>query len=189
MIKFTDFAADDEVYGTIHILDLQVGIIDIGNCYTHLPISTLEYREYHPTRAKIGFVETETEIRFDITDDYGRHYTVTATDEDMKHPVILRELAICKTLQKKLQMTEKRLAEIMESDVKSDWEGCNALTGLNIIAKYLPKSGIEGADHDIIFAATVNDILEAGLTEEDAIKLRTLNWMIDETNTGLACFV
>lgn len=86
-------------------------------------------------------------------------------------------------------MTSKRLAEIMKSGGVTSWDGCNVFSGLEIIRKYLPKLGIEGAEHDIIFSATISEILEAGITEEDALKLRKLNWMIDETNTGLACFV
>jgi len=66
-------------------------------------------------------------------------------------------------------------------------EGDNAFLGLQIIVKYLPKSGVEGADHDIIYSADVDKLLEAGLTEDDAIQLRKLNWIISED--CLACFV
>ncbi len=190
MIIFVDNFKDNVEARVINELDLQSGIISIGNYHTHLPISSLEYREKNKEHylVKIEFTKTETEVHFGITDEYGNTYSLIATEEDMEHPAILREIAIIKTLRKEPQMTEKRLTEIMKSD-SGDWEGCNALTGLNIIAKYLPEHGVEGAEHDIIFAATISDILEAGLTEEDAKKLRSLNWMIDETSTGLACFV
>lgn len=86
-------------------------------------------------------------------------------------------------------MTEERLIEIMALDIADIPEECNVFLGLKIITKYLPKQGIEGASHDVIFSATLHDITEAGITEEDAIALRKLNWMVDETHTGLACFV
>ena len=85
-------------------------------------------------------------------------------------------------------MTEERLIEILDGD-SGDWEGCNAFAGLEIIRKYLPKVGIEGAAHDVIFSATLTAIIEAGITEEDARALRKLNWMVDESGDGLACFV
>lgn len=61
---------------------------------------------------------------------------------------------------------------------KVDIEGDYTILGLLLIQKYLPKSGIEGADHDIIYGADVDALVEAGITEEDAIMLRDLNWMI-----------
>lgn len=87
-------------------------------------------------------------------------------------------------------MTRKEFEKIMNGDsCLQNYEQENTLLGLNIIAKYLSKSGVEAADHDIIFACMVDEILEAGLTKEDAVELRNLNWMIDDNNEGLACFV
>lgn len=86
-------------------------------------------------------------------------------------------------------MTEERFIEIMKSDISDIPEECNVFLGLKIITKYCPKDGIEAAAHDEIFSVTIRKIVEAGITEEDAIELRKLNWMIDESNTGLACFV
>ena len=86
-------------------------------------------------------------------------------------------------------MTEERFIEIMRSDIADIPEECNVFLGLKIITKYCPKDGIEGAAHDVIFSVTISEILEAGITEEDAIELRKLNWMIGEYDEGLACFV
>lgn len=88
-------------------------------------------------------------------------------------------------------MTRERFIELMEGKSElSEYRGyCNAFLGLKIITKYIPKGGICGADHDIIYSATISEILEAGITEEDTVELRKLNWIIDETNTGLACYV
>ena len=88
-------------------------------------------------------------------------------------------------------MKEERFIEILEGDSKfpKGLKGDdNAFLGLLIIRKYLPKSGIEGAGHDVIWSVDIDEIIEAGITEEDARKLRDLNWMIEE-GTYLACFV
>jgi hypothetical protein len=85
-------------------------------------------------------------------------------------------------------MTEEEFQEIFDNFAQPQkWTGDNALQGLNIIVKYLPEKGIEGAGHDIIFAASIDEICEAGITFEDVKKLKELNWMIDEG--ALACFV
>lgn len=89
-------------------------------------------------------------------------------------------------------MTTERLIEIMQDEeIQTVFhkDADNALLGLNIIAKYCPKRGIEGADHDVIYAVDADELAEAGITEEDAIKLRTMNWMYDEDCECLACFV
>lgn len=81
-------------------------------------------------------------------------------------------------------MTQERLVEIFE-ECDSDWEGDNAYQGLQILAKY-NSNIIIGAEHDIIYSLVVDDIIES-LTEEDAIALRKLNWMLDREQ--FACFV
>jgi hypothetical protein len=89
-------------------------------------------------------------------------------------------------------MTEEEFVEIIkDDDIETNISGpCNACAGLDIIRKYLPKQGIEGAEHDVIYSAMISEIVEAGITKEDAIKLCSLNWMIDEhSGEGLACFV
>lgn len=75
----------------------------------------------------------------------------------------------------------------IDGDLLSE-PGDNALKGLNIIVKYLPNSGIQSASHDIIYAADVDDIVQAGITEEDVVLLRKYNWMIEDEDY-LACFV
>ena len=85
-------------------------------------------------------------------------------------------------------MTEERFRELMDGDsALTEYTQCNALLGLNLIAKYLPNKGVEGAQHDVIYSVMIDDIIRAGITEKDIIELRRLNWMIDED--GLACFV
>jgi len=85
-------------------------------------------------------------------------------------------------------MTREQFDDIMNSDISTQFpEGDNAIAGLQIIIKYLPKSGIEGADHDIIYSCDVEELVEAGITEEDTRQLREWNWMIQDGY--LACFV
>ena len=87
-------------------------------------------------------------------------------------------------------MNEDKFLEILNSDDSGSRlfeKGCNALTGLLIIQKYLPSRGIEAAEHDVIYSAGVEELVEAGITEEDTVLLRDYNWMVDEES--LACFV
>ncbi len=87
-------------------------------------------------------------------------------------------------------MNRERFDEIMDADSTRlrDYKKCRILLGLNIIAKYLPNSGVGDAQHDIIYAADVDELLEAGLTEFDAIELCNMNWIIDEEGDCLAKF-
>ena len=73
-------------------------------------------------------------------------------------------------------------------DAKTEWDGDNAMQGLLIITSFLPKSGIEGADHDVIYSAGVEELIDAGAKKEDFEKLAKLNWMIQD-GEYLACFV
>lgn len=88
-------------------------------------------------------------------------------------------------------MTREELLEIFEN-TESKWTGDNAFKGLLILAKYIDpdkETIIVAAEHDIIYCINIDSILSAGLTEEDACALRTLNWMIDEWGEGFSCFV
>jgi hypothetical protein len=83
-------------------------------------------------------------------------------------------------------MTEDRFEEIFQED-SGDWEGDNAYQGLQIIAKY-SDNVLQGAGRDIIWSENIEELIESGITEEDVIKLRELNWMIHDC-TYLACYV
>ena len=82
-------------------------------------------------------------------------------------------------------MTLERLEEIFE-ETQSKWEGDNAFQGLQILAKYTEKNVIGAAEHDIIYSINAEDIIET-LSEEDAIKLAMLNWMLEDEY--FACYV
>ena len=84
------------------------------------------------------------------------------------------------------KISEERVYEIMdddsdEIDIKlGSLEVDNALMGLNIIAKYIPKAGVEAASHDMICGESVENLVKAGITEADVIELRSINWMLYE---------
>ena len=82
-----------------------------------------------------------------------------------------------------------RFEEIMEGDNPVTWKGDNGLQGLIIISKYMKPDDdvLTGAGHDIIYSVGVQELLDGGITEEDATKLRNLNWMIQDDY--LACYV
>ncbi len=87
-------------------------------------------------------------------------------------------------------MTKERVEEIFEEEKQNHWHGDNAFFGLKILEKYIdPREEdlITGAQHDQIFSIGVEDAVNAGLTEEDVIKLREYNWMIEED--AFSCFV
>jgi hypothetical protein len=86
-------------------------------------------------------------------------------------------------------MDYERFEEIF-NETDSNWEGDNAFKGFLIIAKYFDiekEDIITYASHDKVWSVSVEDIIEKGITEEDATELAKLNWMINEES--LACFV
>jgi len=86
-------------------------------------------------------------------------------------------------------MTEKEFLKIMEQDSGLKCDDDNAVLGLLLIRKYIPKAGIEGAEHDMICSVCVDDLVKAGITKEDVLKLRNeLNWMVEQEEY-LACCV
>ena len=87
-------------------------------------------------------------------------------------------------------MTNEEFIEVFENE-ETNWEGDNAFQGLMIIAKYIDpiKNDIICAgEHDIIYSVDIEKLIEAGITLEDANKLRELNWIIED-DSYLACFV
>ena len=77
-----------EVQDRINKLDLQNGLIDIGNYITILPISPPDYRKKHPTQAEITRVEIGNEIVYEIKDDYGREYNLICAGESVNSPFV-----------------------------------------------------------------------------------------------------
>lgn len=83
------------------------------------------------------------------------------------------------------KLTIKELKEIFYNQ-NTNWKGDNAFQGLQILSKYTANL-ICAAEHDIIYSDDIYTVLNAGLTTEDAEKLRELNWIIEEDH--FACYV
>jgi hypothetical protein len=85
----------------------------------------------------------------------------------------------------------EELFEETDSDLKNV-KGDSCMLGLMIIAKYITyesKPIIKGAAHDVVYSVDVDDLVEAGITEEDTKNLAIMNWCIDEDNDCLMSFV
>lgn len=88
-------------------------------------------------------------------------------------------------------ITRERFEEIFK-ETESEWKGDNAFKGLQIISDYFEiEEGaiLVGTGKDVIYSVDIDEIVDLGITEEDAEKLAKLNWMIDEDFHCLACFV
>lgn len=91
-------------------------------------------------------------------------------------------------------MTQEEFVAIFEDDeiddeIDFDWTGDNAVQGLLIIGKYIKdRDLICGAEHDIIYSVTMEEVVKAGITLADATTLRKLNWML-HCHSYLACYV
>jgi hypothetical protein len=87
-------------------------------------------------------------------------------------------------------MTEEEFIQIFEGD-SDNWEGDNAFQGLQIIAKYIDPAKhiiIDGAGHDELWSVDISKIIEAGITRDDVVALRKLNWSLND-DTYLMLFV
>ncbi|MCK5416474.1 hypothetical protein KAI92_03545 [Candidatus Parcubacteria bacterium] len=86
-------------------------------------------------------------------------------------------------------MERKRLKKIMDNNDLDMYDlgiyGLNTHSknavplGLKIITKYLPEHDTETAD-DTVYSVNTDELLEAGVTEDDAVTLSDLNWKMDE---------
>jgi len=79
-------------------------------------------------------------------------------------------------------MTKEKVLELFSSDTFTGRiEGDNTLEGLNILSKYTDKDVIAAAEHDIIYLVDVDDVLEAGITDEELKRLRALGFMVEDS--------
>jgi hypothetical protein len=89
-----------------------------------------------------------------------------------------------------IKMKREKFIEILDGG-SGRWEGDNAIQGLKIIEKYIDPQKthlIQAAQHDIIFSVGIDELVEAGITEQDAEELRRLDWMVED-DEYLACYV
>ena len=88
-------------------------------------------------------------------------------------------------------LNKEKFFEIINDGDAYDWKDYEdkngILIGLQIVEKYLPNDGIE-ADHDIIYSADVERLVEAGITIEDVESLRNHGWFVDESDSYIAHF-
>lgn len=77
-------------------------------------------------------------------------------------------------------MTLERFEEIFDTTESDYTQNSKIFKGLDIIRKWLPNADIEAAEHDIVYAADVDELIEAGITEDDVREIAKLAWHIDE---------
>ena len=78
-------------------------------------------------------------------------------------------------------MDKQRFIDILKQDHTSNYEIDWLWEGIKIVKKYLPNEGcICAAEHDQIWLVGIDELIEAGITEEDAITLRDCSFMEDE---------
>lgn len=73
-------------------------------------------------------------------------------------------------------MTREELDRIFE-ETKPYWTKVSAYLGLVVLSKYT-ENIIIGANRDIIYSDYVDNVLENGLTQHDALRLRSMGWVI-----------
>lgn len=100
MSTFIDEYGEKEDFKKVRELDLENGIICIDNYSTVLPISSPDYQKNHPTKTKINTQSFDNEIIFNITDDYGKTYSLIITGKEMKNPIVQNQLAKIKKIKK-----------------------------------------------------------------------------------------
>lgn len=77
------------------------------------------------------------------------------------------------------KLTEEKAIEILNSfNGKIAGDKNKDLKGLNIISKYLDSESclIGAAEHDIIYCAGIEELIKAGITEEDLKELNRLGF-------------
>lgn len=90
----------------------------------------------------------------------------------------------------------KTTAEFYEIFEDMEWDkndkGDMIFKGLCIIAKYIDPSKtniVTFATHDEIWSVTIDQLIEAGITKDDAINLRKLHWSLNRECDCLFSFV
>ena len=77
--------------------------------------------------------------------------------------------------------TEKKGQEALIKD-SMNGKGGKIGRGLVIMSKYTENEYFIEAEHDIIYALMIDDLLAGGLTKEDAELLFKLGWHVDSDN-------
>lgn len=94
----------------------------------------------------------------------------------------------CTSVERFNEILEKYLCEHRH---ENKYEGDNVFQGLVIISKYIDYRSnflIAAADDEEIISVYSEELVQAGITEEDVKNLALLNWGVDEDG-NLVCFV
>lgn len=78
-------------------------------------------------------------------------------------------------------MTKEKIKGVFENTETDDTIQCWVMSGLLILKKY--SSGwdtVQAVRRDILISIPVEMAIENGITEEDVVLLRKMNWMIEE---------
>ena len=89
-------------------------------------------------------------------------------------------------------MTKNQFIAILNDEsIEIDYDGDNALMGLQLIASYFDKNKtiITGADHDELYSVEIEELVAKKITKEDVLKLAKWNWSLSDGNEYLKCFV
>ena len=85
-------------------------------------------------------------------------------------------------------MEKERFLEIIEgTHMDHDIKGDKNFLALEIMHKYV-DSVLEGADHDIVYGCDIDDLIEGGMTEEEALLLAQYGWHTEDDDY-MASFV
>lgn len=78
-------------------------------------------------------------------------------------------------------MDYEKFEEIMEEDIPYK-EGIDdgVIQGILLMRKYVPDTRIEGADHDVIYSIDIDDLIDAGITEDDVLTLNKMGWHVED---------
>ena len=84
-------------------------------------------------------------------------------------------------------MNLSKLIEIMKEDAPLNLKSKDSiLEGLQILSKYSNNSTLKATEHEILYSISPQESIDNGITEEDVVQLKGLNWMLHEE--AFACF-
>lgn len=79
-------------------------------------------------------------------------------------------------------MDKKRFIEIIESKRDND---ASFLSSLKILQNYVDADLKFGENDNVYNSASINELIEKGVTEDDLSYVRNANWILDEKKENL----
>ncbi len=78
-------------------------------------------------------------------------------------------------------MELEQFEQIMEADYDyNDRIKDGLIKGILLMRKFCHSADIEGADHDIIYSIDCQQLIDAGIVQEDVMRLRLMGWHIQD---------